>query len=169
MFYDNYVRLCNSVNKSPSAVALEIGIAKPTVSRWKTGSVPNFSTVMKVAEYFGVPPKELTGKKIDALDRINFMLSQRQTPISYMEAKLDFEPGFIENMKNNPIPEEALEKIADYLGCSVDFLLYGYEQKNKPDTTTGAELNPKYLILNEENKKFIDDMIEKLIKSQLSG
>lgn len=61
MFYDNYVRLCNSIGKTPSAVALEIGIAKPTVSRWKGGSKPNHATVLKVADYFGVPVSELIG------------------------------------------------------------------------------------------------------------
>lgn len=59
MFYNNYVRLCNEARKSPSAVALEIGIAKPTVSRWKTGSKPNHATLLKVADYFGVTIEEL--------------------------------------------------------------------------------------------------------------
>ena len=63
MFYDNYVRLCNSVSKSPSAVALEIGIAKPTVSRWKDGGKPTDATALKVADYFGVPISELTEEK----------------------------------------------------------------------------------------------------------
>lgn len=54
MFYVNYVRLCNSVNKTPSSVALEMGIAKPTVTRWKNGSNPNSATLFKVADYFGV-------------------------------------------------------------------------------------------------------------------
>ena len=63
VFYDNYVRLCNSVHKSPSAVAIEIGIAKPTVSRWKSGSTPNHATAVKVADYFGVPVSELTADK----------------------------------------------------------------------------------------------------------
>ena len=63
MFYDNYVRLCNSVHKSPSAVAIEIGIAKPTVSRWKSGSTPNHATAVKVADYFGVSVSELTAEK----------------------------------------------------------------------------------------------------------
>lgn len=62
MFFDNYVRLCNSVNKAPSAVALEIGITKSTVSRWRAGSTPNYSTAQKVADYFGVSADEmLTG------------------------------------------------------------------------------------------------------------
>lgn len=63
IFYKNYLRLCNSVRKSPSAVALEIGIAKPTVSRWKDGGKPTDATALKVADYFGVPVSELTEEK----------------------------------------------------------------------------------------------------------
>lgn len=66
MFYDNYVRLCNSVCKSPSAVAIEIGIAKPTVSRWKSGSKPNHATLLKIADYFGVSVSELEGGQGEA-------------------------------------------------------------------------------------------------------
>lgn len=54
MFYDNFVNLCNSVNKSPSAVVLEIGLQKSTVTRWKNGSMPTDATTHKVADYFGV-------------------------------------------------------------------------------------------------------------------
>ena len=61
MFYDNYIRLCNSVNKSPSAVALEIGISKPTVNRWKNGSSPTDATLAKIAEYFGMTADEVLG------------------------------------------------------------------------------------------------------------
>ena len=60
MFYENFVRLCNSVRKTPSAVALEIGIAKPTVTRWKNGSFPNSATLYKIADYFGVSVSDLT-------------------------------------------------------------------------------------------------------------
>ena len=63
MFYDNYIRLCNSIKKSPSAVALEIGIAKPTVNRWKHGSRPTDATLGKIAAYFGVSKDELLGKE----------------------------------------------------------------------------------------------------------
>lgn len=63
MFYDNYIRLCNSINKSPSAVAVEMGIAKPTVNRWKNGSSPTDATLVKVCQYFGVSKEELIGKE----------------------------------------------------------------------------------------------------------
>ena len=61
-FYNNYVRLCNSVGKTPSAVAVEIGIEKSTVSRWSKGSSPNHATKLKVADYFGCSIADLTGE-----------------------------------------------------------------------------------------------------------
>ena len=54
MFYDNYVRLCNSVKKSPSAVAQEIGFQKSSVTRWKNGSMPTDASLQSIADYFGV-------------------------------------------------------------------------------------------------------------------
>lgn len=59
MFYENYVRLCNAKGKTPSAVALELGIQKSTVTRWGDGSVPRDSTLVKVADYFGVSTQYL--------------------------------------------------------------------------------------------------------------
>lgn len=63
VFYDNYIRLCNSVNKTPSAVAIEIGISKPTVNRWKNGSYPTDATMQKIAHYFGITIDELRGRE----------------------------------------------------------------------------------------------------------
>lgn len=65
MFYENYVRLCNSVGKTPSAVAVELGIQKSTVTRWSDGSAPRDATVVKVADYFGVSVERLLGIEKD--------------------------------------------------------------------------------------------------------
>ena len=61
MFYDNFVKACNLHNKAPSAVAIDIGISKATVTGWKNGSTPSDATLRKIADYFGVSPEELTG------------------------------------------------------------------------------------------------------------
>ena len=61
MFYDNYIRLCNSVNKTPSAVAVEMGISKTSVNRWKNGSYPTDATMLRIASFFGVSVEELKG------------------------------------------------------------------------------------------------------------
>lgn len=59
MFYDNFKRLCVSKGKSPSAVGLDIGIQKSTVTRWKQGSQPSPETLQKISAYFGVPAQQL--------------------------------------------------------------------------------------------------------------
>ena len=64
-FYEKYVQLCNQVDKSPSAVAIELKLGKPSVSRWKTGSKPRDSSILKVANYFGVSPEWLKGETDD--------------------------------------------------------------------------------------------------------
>lgn len=58
-FYEKYLCLCNSINKSPSAVALELKIGKPSVTRWKNGATPRDATILKIADYFGVTVTEL--------------------------------------------------------------------------------------------------------------
>ena len=62
-FYENYVRLCNSVGKSPSAVAIELKLGKPSVSRWKSGTNPRTATLLKIADYFGVTVEYLKGEE----------------------------------------------------------------------------------------------------------
>ena len=71
MFYDNYIRLCNSVNKTPSAVAVEMGISKTSVNRWKNGSYPTDATMLRIANYFGVT--------VDVL-KSGVNLGQKETP-----------------------------------------------------------------------------------------
>lgn len=61
-FYNNFVKLCNRIGKSPSRVVLEIGGTKSAITRWKNGSLPTDATAMKIAEYFGVSIEELTGE-----------------------------------------------------------------------------------------------------------
>lgn len=60
-FYENYVKQCNKISKSPSSVANEIGIQKSTVSRWSKGAVPRYATLLRIADYFGVSIGELAG------------------------------------------------------------------------------------------------------------
>ena len=61
-FYHIFLDLCNSINKSPSKVALEIGTTKPAVTRWKSGSIPSDATLLKIANYFNVSTDYLLGK-----------------------------------------------------------------------------------------------------------
>lgn len=58
-FYSNFLALCNSVNKTPSRVVLEVGLKKSAVTRWKAGSLPTDASAQKVADYFCITIDEL--------------------------------------------------------------------------------------------------------------
>ena len=75
-FYEKYVALCNKNGKSPSAAALELGLSKTSVNRWKNGGGITDATIMKVANYFHVTVDELVG---DAL------LGEKEKPSAISE------------------------------------------------------------------------------------
>jgi transcriptional regulator with XRE-family HTH domain len=65
VFYDNFVALCASVNKTPAYVGRELGIDKSTISCWKARKTkPSDVNAQKIADYFGVTVEELIGKGI---------------------------------------------------------------------------------------------------------
>lgn len=61
-FYENYLHLCEKAGKTPSGAALEMGLSKPTVNRWKKGGGLTDATALKVSAYFGVTVAELKGE-----------------------------------------------------------------------------------------------------------
>lgn len=61
-FYRKFVTFCNQAEKSPSRVAMEIGLSKSTVNNWKNGGMPSDSTLQKIADYFGIPVERLEGQ-----------------------------------------------------------------------------------------------------------
>ena len=60
-FYQRYIGLCNEMSKTPSAVALEIGLSKTAVHKWKNGGLPTDATISKVASYFNVTVDYMMG------------------------------------------------------------------------------------------------------------
>ena len=63
MFWKNFVELCNSKNVMPTNAVKEIGIAAGSITKWKEGRIPRDSTLIKIAEYFGVSVEYLLGKE----------------------------------------------------------------------------------------------------------
>lgn len=61
-FYEKYLMLCDKNQKTPSGAALEMGLSKTTVNRWKNGGGITDATILKVATFFGVPKEELKGE-----------------------------------------------------------------------------------------------------------
>ena len=64
MFYNNFLRACNLIGKTPSAALADAGIDKSAASRWKNGKMPTDATLQKLADYFGISTTDLTGETI---------------------------------------------------------------------------------------------------------
>lgn len=62
MFWDNFIKLCNQINKSPTSVISDLGISRGSVTHWKSGKVPHHDTLLKIANHFGVTVDYLLGK-----------------------------------------------------------------------------------------------------------
>lgn len=56
MFYEKFVAMCAKKNKSPTAVAVELGISRASVTGWKKGAKPRDFYIWMIANYFDVPP-----------------------------------------------------------------------------------------------------------------
>lgn len=95
MFYVNFVKLCNSIGKSPSAVAEEIGVKRSTVTRWKQGKSITDANLQKVADYFGVSVDDLT--------------KEMQIKKSPAPEGAELFPGY------SDLTEEEKQKISDYI------------------------------------------------------
>ena len=118
MFYDNYLRLCNSVGKSPSAVALEIGIEKSTVTRWKQGKSQTDANIRKVADYFGVPVSELTEETKKAPDLTE---KDRRDVAKLVETIMsDMEQAGDLNFDGMPMSEEARAAMASAMRIGLE-------------------------------------------------
>ena len=59
MFSDNYIRLCKEKGVGVTVASQEIGYSANSGKKWSEGSVPRKTTLLKIAEYFGVTVDEL--------------------------------------------------------------------------------------------------------------
>lgn len=64
MFKENFVRLCAEKGVAPSVVCQQIGLSNAAFSAWDEKSIPRKTTLIKIADYFGVTTETLlTGEK----------------------------------------------------------------------------------------------------------
>ena len=65
MFYDKYAQLCKKRGISMSAAAVDAGVSKSLVTKWKANKVevPSPDVLKKLSNYFGIPVSELLGEE----------------------------------------------------------------------------------------------------------
>lgn len=67
MFYDRFAYLCKERGISVSRAAMEAGISKSLVTKWKTNNVetPSPEVLNKLSKYFNMPISELLGEETE--------------------------------------------------------------------------------------------------------
>jgi len=65
---------------------------------------------------------------MSTVDRVRQLCKEKGIPISRLERECKFSNGYINGLRKGSIPDDRLRLIADYLGVSTDYLMYGEEQ-----------------------------------------
>ena len=67
VFYDRFVYLCKQKGISPTRAALDAGISKSLVTKWKTNNVkdPSPDVLRKLSKYFNITVAELMGEETE--------------------------------------------------------------------------------------------------------
>lgn len=61
MFYDRFMELCKQKGEKPSRAAIDAGISKSLVTKWKNNAseIPSMDVLDKLAKYFNIPVSDL--------------------------------------------------------------------------------------------------------------
>ena len=66
---------------------------------------------------------------MDSVELVKNICKERNIPISRLERDCGFSNGYIRKLKEGKFPSDRLQKIADYLNVSIDYLLTGNQGK----------------------------------------
>ena len=75
MFYDRFLELCRRKGVAPSRAAIEAGISKSLVSKWKANAAkePSPDVVRKLADYFGISKYEVLEDVTDPAAELEYV------------------------------------------------------------------------------------------------
>lgn len=115
-FYENFVRLSAQKGKSLAQVARDVGVQKSTVSRWANGSEPRDTTLIRIADYFGVTTKELLGAEPMPETKVEEPIKQKETGLAAALEALRDQPGRRMLLAaTSGMSEAQVEKVAAFL------------------------------------------------------
>ena len=73
-FFDRYAKLCKAIGETPNSIAKIIGASSGSVTAWKKGTEPRYSTVVKIADYLDTTVDYLLGRTNDSENSDRFGL-----------------------------------------------------------------------------------------------
>lgn len=120
-FWDNFVSLCETVDKAPSVICAELGLSNAAATHWKQGAIPNSLSLKKIADYFGVEVRHLLSKApakvIDVEQPKRDLLSLFSSPYEYADSFIRLIPLF--ESVSAGFGAYADSRIVDYYPCHI--------------------------------------------------
>ena len=77
---------------------------------------------------------------MNSVERVKGICKERNIPISRLEKDLGYANGYIGQLRKGVLPDDRLLEIASYLDVSIDYLLTGEDQKERPLVNGDEEL-----------------------------
>ena len=103
-------------------------------------------------------------------NRIKSLSKEKKISINKLEQELDLSRGSLCKIDTNIPSAGKMQKIADYFGISVDFLMGREEEPEQPPLPVSCnktpEITEKFDLLNDENKLLIERLILQLLQAQ---
>lgn len=132
-FWKQYHSLCESIGKSPNAVADELEFSNATCTKWKNGATPQGKSLAKIAEYFDVSIDTLLGK-------------EKNVPADFHKNEADIKDKIFGLFDNDGYRQDDL---ADYLGVP-EQVIRDWESGQNKDYMKHLEEIAKYFDVNIE-------------------
>lgn len=89
---------------------------------------------------------------MNCVDRVKQLCKEQKVPISRLEKDLGFSNGYIGQLKKGTLPNDRLVKVAEYLGTTTNYLMFGNE--------TGEERDGDKYYLNDETAQMAQKLFE---------
>ena len=163
MFKKNFEKYCAEIGESPSSIVQKIGLSNSAYSQWSETSVPRRTTLIKLADYLGVTVGDLLRDEDDAetpnlvnIDKIKSLAKDQGIKIKFICAQLSLAEGYLSNVQSGKtvMTEERLEKIADILHTTPEYLRDETDIKEKP-SAKGEELSVNTVIMRSRDGSII--------------
>ena len=136
MFYDQFKELCDRKNISVTKAAMQIGLSNATPTKWKkTGAMPDTATLVKIADYFGIPAGEFLGDTSEQTKKPSALTEKDKRDISKqieeMLGDLESEQSGL-MFDGEPLDDETRELLAASLRNSMEISKIWAKKKFTP-------------------------------------
>ena len=139
MYYNSFVHLCELNKISPSRAAMDCGIAKSVVSKWKSKAaegievIPKGADLKTISDYFGVSVDYLLGNEKEPAPKDELTEKDRRDIARDLEALMaDLENSGDLMFDGDPASPEAVDSIRNAMAMALEYAKKVNKEKYTP-------------------------------------